>query len=440
MSSDREGEQSVDEGANADLEDKIRQLVDAHGFEACRSSLLRRGGDSSNCDGLDKNDSREALLSDEKLMNRAILDSSFDAIFVADHRMRILQINQASLTEFGYENESELLGQNVSILVGGGHADRHDGYTEAFFRDGRTSRILGSLREVRARRKDGTEFPCQIGIRLVHKGEDGTSVLVGYVRNITAQVEKTRLEIEKKAAEELLINMLPNEVAVRLKADPHHIADHFTRATILFADIVGFTAMSSKMTPIQVVQLLNDLFTRFDECLDRYGLNKVKTIGDCYMVTSVPGCSDPPKTCASVCHFALDMIQQLRAYNEENSCDAALNLRVGINHGPVVAGVVGTKRFLYDIWGDAVNVASRMESTGIPGKIQVTQSIVDSVSPDEFDFEARGLVFVKGIGEMKTFFLTKRDESKASKYWSRLRGSVRDGAYKSPLQVLSGLK
>jgi class 3 adenylate cyclase len=264
---------------------------------------------------------------------------------------------------------------------------------------------------------------------------------VGFVRNITKELAAMQVAVEKQAAENLLVNMLPEEVAQRLKDDPGHIADHFTDATVLFADIVGFTSMSNEMEPIAVVALLNDLFSRFDEALDKYGLNKVKTIGDCYMVTSIPGPKDQPKACAAVCHFAMDLIEELEKYNLENpNSKKPLNVRVGINCGPLVAGVVGKKRFLYDIWGHAVNMASRMESTGVPGRIQVTKEVIENISGDEFVFERRGMVQVKGIGEVEAFFLTNRKEIRAQQYWKGAEQPVTDGAFQRLSRSLEILK
>jgi PAS domain S-box-containing protein len=361
---------------------------------------------------------KEAIQQQQRL-NRSILDSSFDAIILTDAAGKILQINSATLKEFGYDDVDQLIGKNVAMLIGGGHGENHSSYMKRFQDRGGSSRVLGQTREVLARRKDGTEFPCRIGLQKV----PNTDKMVGFVRNVSSEKEAMELAIEKRAAEELLLNMLPPEIAMRLKKDPSHIADHFASATILFADIVGFTKMSNSMDPVAVVQFLNNLFSRFDEALDKYSLNKVKTIGDCYMVTSIPGCRDTSHACAAVCHFALDMIRQLEEYNKENPQNP-LSIRVGINSGPVVAGVVGTKRFLYDLWGDAVNIASRMESTGVPGRIQVTQDLIDEVPDEEFVFEKRGSVAVKGIGDMETFFLVERKKKRATDYWDTLRSSL----------------
>ena len=257
-----------------------------------------------------------------------------------------------------------------------------------------------------------------------------STLTVGFLRDITKEKEAMELAIQKRAAEELLLNILPEEVAKRLQDEPGHIADHFTTATILFADIVGFTKMSANMDAVSVVRFLNQLFTRFDERLDMYGLNKIKTIGDCYMVTSVPAPggfgddADPVRMCAAVCHFALDMLDVLAQYNDENPEQQPIKLRVGIDCGPVVAGVIGTKRFLYDVWGQPVNIASRMESTGIPGKIQVTQHVVEGVPDDEFFFESRGVIDLKGIGEMETCFLTDRLRNRSANYWTLVRSKV----------------
>lgn len=152
----------------------------------------------------------------------------------------------------------------------------------------------------------------------------------------------------------------------------------------------------------------------------------------------LPDCKNPPKTAAAVCHLAMDMIIEIEKYNAENP-EHPLNMRIGINTGPVVAGVVGTTRFLYDIWGDAVNVASRMESTGVPGRIQVTQAVVDIVSNKEFEFSKRGTVQVKGIGEMETYFLDERKEDeKKDSHWkslgNRFVGTAKD------LEVLQSLR
>ncbi|KAL7572020.1 hypothetical protein ACA910_001675 [Epithemia clementina (nom. ined.)] len=359
----------------------------------------------------------------ERQLNQSILDSSFESIIVTNDNGDIIKVNASMLSTFGFENSDDILGKNISMLVGGEgkHAENHSSYMQKFRARGGKSAVLGTQRRLIARRVNGTEFPCRIGVRKVPNSD----LLVGFIHDATHEERSLELAVEKRAAEELLYNMLPQEIAMRLKSDPGHLADHFHEATILFGDIVGFTKMSNSLPPVEIVRFLNVIFSLFDEKLDKYGLNKVKTIGDCYMVTSIPTCRHPPKSCSAVCHFAMDMIHVLDEYNKKHP-ERPLNMRIGINIGPVVAGVVGTKRFLYDIWGDAVNLASRMESTGQPGRVQVTQAVVDVVSAanDDFTFEKRGVVHVKGIGDMETYFIEERDKNRSWSYWKTLRSSI----------------
>jgi guanylate cyclase len=205
----------------------------------------------------------------------------------------------------------------------------------------------------------------------------------------------------QEQAENLLLNILPRSIAEKLKASPQTIADQFSAASILFADVVDFTPRSEGLPPGEVVGMLDDLFSYFDTLVERYRLEKIKTIGDCYMVAAgVP--SPRPDHARALALVGLDMLDAVR------SADAVgylgLELRIGINSGPVVAGVIGRKRFLYDLWGDAVNTASRMESQGTPGRIQITRATYELLK-DEFECEPRGTVSVKGKGEMETWYL-----------------------------------
>jgi guanylate cyclase len=205
--------------------------------------------------------------------------------------------------------------------------------------------------------------------------------------------------------EDLLLNVLPAEVAERLQSDPNSIADHFEDASILFADVVDFTPLSSQLDARDVVGLLDRLFTSFDELVDRYEVEKIKTIGDCYMVAA--GVPTPRQDHAQVlAHLALELREcAKRCLPEPDGRD--LRLRIGISSGPVVAGVIGRRRFLYDLWGDTVNMASRMESHGTPDEIQITRSTWELVR-DDFATEPIGLVEVKGKGEVETWRLVGR--------------------------------
>ena len=216
------------------------------------------------------------------------------------------------------------------------------------------------------------------------------------------QAAEEILRAEQEKSERLLLNILPETIADRLKQGHINIADGFAQVTILFADIVGFTEISSRTSPQELVELLNKIFSAFDHLTDRYGLEKIKTIGDNYMVAG-----GLPVSCAnhaeSIAEMALEMQQEIMQFNDESG--QPLQIRIGINTGPVVAGVIGTKKFIYDLWGDAVNTASRMESQGIPGKIQVSDSTYQLLC-DKYVLDRRGTIDIKGKGEMTTYFLT----------------------------------
>jgi guanylate cyclase len=211
------------------------------------------------------------------------------------------------------------------------------------------------------------------------------------------------LQVEQAKAENLLLNILPRSIADRLKADSQPIADQFGSASILFADVVDFTPWSERLTPDEVVGCLDHLFSHFDDLAEQYGLEKIKTIGDCYMVAA--GVPEPRSDHArALALMALDMLDAMRADGEAGHL--GLELRIGINSGPVVAGVIGRKRFLYDLWGDAVNMASRMESYGTTGRIQITRATYELLA-EEFECEPRGTIAVKGKGEVETWYLVR---------------------------------
>jgi class 3 adenylate cyclase len=214
--------------------------------------------------------------------------------------------------------------------------------------------------------------------------------------------EKTELiEQKNRENEALLLNILPGEIASRLKTGEASIADAFADVTVLFADLVGFTVMSGEIPAAEVVDLLNGLFTRFDEAAGELGIEKIKTIGDCYMaVCGLPRpCADHAERMA---RMALRMAAATRQYGVERGKN--LQIRIGLHSGPVVAGVIGARKFIYDLWGDTVNLASRMESTGVPGQIQVTRIVYERLKPG-FEFESRGAIAVKGKGEIETWLL-----------------------------------
>jgi class 3 adenylate cyclase len=208
-------------------------------------------------------------------------------------------------------------------------------------------------------------------------------------------------DIEQERSERLLLNVLPELVARRLKHSDGVIADAYPEATVLFADIVNFTTLAERLGPEQLVELLDRVFTRWDLLAAEHGLEKIKTIGDEYMV--VGGVPEPrPDHAAAVASMALEMLPALAEASPE--VESPLRVRIGIDTGPVVAGVIGRSKFTYDLWGDTVNTASRMESSGEPGRIQITERMREQIGP-EFKLEARGAIEVKGKGSMTTYML-----------------------------------
>ncbi len=210
------------------------------------------------------------------------------------------------------------------------------------------------------------------------------------------------LTAEKLTSERLLLNVLPGPIADRLKTGENLIVDRFESVSVLFADIVGFTALSSRTSPVELVTMLNELFSSFDRLAEKHGLEKIKTIGDAYMV--VAGIPQPIADHGiALAHMALDMHEAISTYAAKTGSD--LTIRIGIHSGSVVAGVIGEKKFIYDLWGDTVNIASRMESTGVPGRIHVSEATYTLIK-DEFDFEQRTPIEVKGKGLMTTYLLS----------------------------------
>jgi len=223
---------------------------------------------------------------------------------------------------------------------------------------------------------------------------------------IMAERDQNRnlLQIEKEKSEQLLLNILPEPVADRLKQQNGIIADSFSEATVMFADIANFTQMSAAMPAEEMVALLNEIFSTFDSLAERYHLEKIKTIGDAYMV--VGGLPYPNQDHAiAVADMAIAMQAEIERFSKRHHKPFAM--RIGINTGPVVAGVIGRKKFIYDLWGDTVNIASRMESEGIVSQIQVTEATYERLR-HQFALRCRGRISVKGRGEMVTYLLVGR--------------------------------
>ncbi len=216
--------------------------------------------------------------------------------------------------------------------------------------------------------------------------------------------EHKLLQTEQEKSERLLLNVLPKSIADRLKSSSTTIADGYPAVTVIFADIVNFTTFSATVSPGELVHMLNDIFSRFDKLAEQFGLEKIKTIGDAYMVVSgLP--EQRPDHPEAAAEMALAMLREMDDFGKKAAIP--LTMRIGMNTGPVVAGVIGARKFIYDLWGDTVNTASRMESHGAPGAIQVTDSTYAHLSA-RYEFQQPRIINVKGKGEMRTYMLVGR--------------------------------
>lgn len=223
-----------------------------------------------------------------------------------------------------------------------------------------------------------------------------------FAQNRTIQKQQVDLQREMDRSERLLLNILPAEIAERLKAGEEVIADRYESASVLFADIVDFTVLSGALSAEETVRMLNDVFSEFDSLVERHGFEKIKTIGDAYMV--VAGVPRPRRDHATgLAAFALEMLTILEELNSRT--DRQLQIRIGMNSGPLVAGVIGRQKFLFDLWGDTVNVASRMEAYGTPGRVQLTKATRELVC-EQYGCDARGTIDIKGKGPMECYYLT----------------------------------
>jgi adenylate cyclase len=333
-----------------------------------------------------------------RLRDRALAASSVGMV-IADARlpdMPLIYVNPAFERMTGY-SAAEVLGYNCRFLQGEKTDRQAVNRLRSAIKAGRnlTLKLLNY-------HKNGTPFWNELTISPIFDLDNQLTHYVGIQSDITKRIRaETALRLERAKSERLLLNILPRSIAVQLKQEPTAIAEHFEEVSILFADIVGFTPLSERMSAIELVKLLNHIFSDFDRLTEKYGLEKIKTIGDAYMVA---GGLPIAKTDHAEAIAAMALEMQVAIGQLQQSHGTSLSIRIGINTGSVVAGVIGLKKFIYDLWGDAVNVASRMESSGEAGKIQVTAVTYDRLKT-QYDFERRGKIAVKGKGEMITYWL-----------------------------------
>jgi PAS domain S-box-containing protein len=332
---------------------------------------------------------------------RSIFENATEGIFQSTPDGRYMTANPALARIYGYKSPEELMAQITNIT--------QQLYVEPMLREdlGTLLERDNTVSEVESQvyRKDGSVIWISENIRAVRDASDNLLYYEGTVSDITERRQtEVALRLARKKSELLLLNTLPQAIAERLKKGQRTIAESFEDVTVMFADLVDFTKYSAQTSPTELVEMLNVIFSEFDQLAEQHGLEKIKTIGDAYMV--VAGLPTPRVDHAeAIAEMALDMQEAIAQYNAETG--QAFKIRIGINSGPVVAGVIGIKKFSYDLWGDTVNIASRMESQGIPGCIQVTRVTYERLR-DRFLFEERQPIQVKGKGEMTTYLLAGR--------------------------------
>jgi PAS domain S-box-containing protein len=328
---------------------------------------------------------------------RSVLENSIEGFFQISTDGHYLAANPALAKMYGYASVEELLTKvsNVSqIYVRPKRREELNAYLQ------QNGQALDFESQVYC--EDGRKIWISENIRVV-KDQDGRLLYhEGMVQDITERRHaEEELYRQRQETERLLLSILPQSIAERLKRKPATIADSFESVTVLFADIVDFTRLSTRIPPSNLVDLLNRIFSEFDRLAEFYGLEKIKTMGDEYMLAG-----GLPMPCSNhaeqVADMALAMQQSIAQFHSD--LGSSFQLRIGMNTGPVVAGVIGTKKFTYDLWGETVNLASRMQTQGVPGSIQVTPATYQELM-HLYHFEERGVLDVKGFGEMSTYWL-----------------------------------
>lgn len=343
----------------------------------------------------------EELLRIAQEKYHSIVENAIAGIFQSTPSGGYISANPALAKLYGYDSPEELMSdiKNISqqLYV---DQERRLEFVAAMEAD---NAVAGF--ESMVCRKDGRRIWVSENVRAVRDAKGELLYYEGTVSDITERkLAQEALKVQQEQSEKLLLNILPKPIAERLKAEQSTIADSFADVSVLFADIVGFTELSARMSPTELVKRLNVIFSHFDQLAEKYGVEKIKTIGDAYMV--VGGLPMPRDDHAeAIAQMALGMqakIAKLCADTGEK-----LAIRVGINSGPVVAGVIGVSKFTYDLWGDTVNVAARMEATGFAGRIQVTD-VTYELLKDKYLLERRGVIQVKGKGNMMTYWLLEK--------------------------------
>ena len=332
---------------------------------------------------------------DEKIeMVKTILNGGVDSAIICDKDGNITIFNNSAEEMFGY-SRSQVLGLPIQTLF-------TSEYSERIMKLVSTGESHDSF-EAMSQRRNKTHFSSKVSVSIsIHEKKQ---ILIVFIRDITPEKKQSLLIAEeKKKSEDLLLNILPMSMASKLKNGEEHLYEKVNDITVFFSDMVGFTAWSSKLQPSELVHILNSIVTGFDKLTEIHLIDKIKTIGDAYFcVSGLHSCksSDHPER---MLKFAIEIMSFLKNINTSNQ--TLINVRIGMHTGDAVGGVIGFKKFAYDLWGDTINTASRMESTSLPGRIQISRSTYGRVY-DLFEFEER-LIEVKGKGECQTYLLKEK--------------------------------
>ncbi|MBE9229489.1 PAS domain S-box protein [Phormidium sp. LEGE 05292] len=347
---------------------------------------------------LKKQQQTEQALQPRELMYRSIFENATEGIYQTTPNGKFISANPALANILGYDSPEELI-NNITDISNQIYVEtkRREKFINALKKDNNTARFISLVR-----RKNGNLIWIAEKAHSVKNSQGELLYYEGTVEDVTnRKIAEEALQYQQEQTERLLFNILPGPIAVRLQMQESTIADSFSEATVLFADLVNFTELCTAIPPTELVKLLNEIFSVFDQLAEQYGLEKIKTIGDAYMVAGgIP--IEREDHAEAIAQMALDMLKEIKRFHTKDG--QPFSIRIGINSGPVVAGVIGIKKIIYDLWGDTVNIASRMESQGIADKIQVTE-FTYNILCGKYLFQERGTISVKGKGEMKTYFL-----------------------------------
>jgi adenylate cyclase len=331
---------------------------------------------------------------------RSVLENAIEGFFQTSADGRYLAANPALAKMYGYDSVAEFLEHVHNVNQIYSRPKRREELNVYLNQHGQAIDF-----ESQVNRKDGQKIWISENIRVVKDPDGQLLYYEGMVQDITERRHaEAELYRQRQETERLLLSILPQSIAERLKRKQATIADSFESVTVLFADIVDFTRLSTRIAPSSLVDLLNRIFSEFDRLAEFYGLEKIKTMGDEYMLAG-----GLPMPCTNHAELVADMALAMQHSITEFYSDlgSSFQLRIGINTGPVVAGVIGTKKFTYDLWGETVNLASRMQTQGVPGSIQVAAATYQQLK-HLYLFEERGVLDVKGFGEMSTYWLKQK--------------------------------